>query len=77
MNSSMNLKNTSSPMMIIAEELLNETKQDKETGKTHGNLNSRIRETSITWKTLSPTRTAGQVREADLHLEEGEGEEDP
>jgi hypothetical protein len=45
--------------------------------ETHGNLNSRIRETSITWKTLSPTRTTGQVRETDLHLEEGEGEEDP
>jgi hypothetical protein len=29
------------------------------------------------WKILSPIRTKDQVQEEDLHLGEGEGEEDP
>jgi hypothetical protein len=29
------------------------------------------------WKILSPTRTTGQAQEEDLHLGEGEEEEDP
>jgi hypothetical protein len=32
---------------------------------------------STTWKILNLTRTTGQAQEADSHLEEGKGEEDP
>jgi hypothetical protein len=63
--------------MTIAEELRKEMKQDKEIEKTHGDHNPRIRETSTMWRTISLTRTTGQVREADLHREEQEGGEDP
>jgi hypothetical protein len=66
-------------MTITAEESLNEMKQDKEIEKQHGDLNSKIRETSTTWKIPSPIRTNDQAQEEDLHPGEGEGEgqEDP
>jgi hypothetical protein len=44
-------------MKIITEGLSNEMKQDRATEEWRGHLNSKIHETSITWKTLSPIRT--------------------
>jgi hypothetical protein len=73
----MNLKNTSCLTTIIAEESLNEMKQDTTTEKWRGDLNSRTLKISITWKILSPIRTIDQAQEEDLHPGEGEGEEDP
>jgi hypothetical protein len=77
MNFSMNLKSTSCPITINAEELLNEMKQDKETEKWRGDLNSKTRETSTMWKILSLIRTTDQTQEEDSHPGAGEGEEDP
>jgi hypothetical protein len=64
-------------MKITAEGLSNEMKQDKATEKWRRYLNSKIHETSITWKIPSPIRTTDQAQEEALHPEEGEGEEDP
>jgi hypothetical protein len=64
-------------MTITAEELMNEMKQDKAKKKQCGNLNSRIRETSTTWKILGPIKTTDQAQEEDLHPKKGEGEEAP
>jgi hypothetical protein len=61
-------------MMIIAKEWPNEMKRDKATGKWLGDHNSKIHETSTTWKTLSLTRTAGQAQKEDSHLGEEEDE---
>jgi hypothetical protein len=38
---------------------------------------SRIHETSTTWKILSLTKITDQAQEEDLYPGEGEGEEDP
>jgi hypothetical protein len=77
MNFFMNLKNTSCLMKITVEGLPNEMKQDRATEKWHGYLNSKIQETSITWKIPNPIRTIDQAQEEALHLGEGEGEVDP
>jgi hypothetical protein len=73
----MNLKNTSCLTKITAEESLNKIKQDKAIEKCCGDLNSRIHETSITWKIPSPIRIIDQAQEQHLHPGEGEEEEDP
>jgi hypothetical protein len=73
----MNLKSTSCPMTIIAEELLNEIRQGKATEKWRGDLNSRTRETSTMWQILSLIRRTDQTQEEDSHPGAGEGEEDP
>jgi hypothetical protein len=66
-------------MKITAEGLPNEMKQDRAIEKWRGDLNSKIHETSITWKIPSPIRTIDQAQEEPLHPGEGEGEgeEDP
>jgi hypothetical protein len=72
MNFFMNLKNTSYPIMIIAEEWLNEMERDKAIEKWLGDLNPRIHETSTTWKILRLIKTTDQAQEEDLHPEEEE-----
>jgi hypothetical protein len=63
-------------MKIIKRELLSETKQDEAIEEQHGDLSSKLHQTSTMLKTLSSTRTTDQAQEEIFHREEEEGEED-
>jgi hypothetical protein len=73
----MNLKNTSCPTKIIAEESPKEMNRGKATEGQCGCFTFKIHETSITWKIPYSNRTIDQAQEEVLHLGEEEGEEDP
>jgi hypothetical protein len=52
-------------------------KPGKETEERRGDLTFKIRETSMTWKTLNSIRTIDQTQEEVLHLGEEKGKRTP
>jgi hypothetical protein len=64
-------------MKITERELPSEIKQGKAIEEQHGDLSSKLHETSTMWKTHSSARTTGGAQEKVLLREEEEGKEDP